>query len=219
MRAQAGPGRPQSGRARVLTSALCGLAAALVVVWFVPWQLTVLTGWDVAALVVLTGVWTSVWSFDPDETERFARREDDTRAGAELMLLGAAVASLAGVGLAFLKANEGDALYQPLLTAAGVLTIATSWLLVHTVFTLRYAHLYYTDPVGGIDFKAPRERPDYRDFAYTAFIVGMTLQVSDTDVTQRAVRRAVLRHAMLSFLFGAVILATAVNVIASLLNR
>jgi uncharacterized membrane protein len=87
------------------------------------------------------------------------------------------------------------------------------------VFALRYAHVYYTEPEGGIDFKSKgAERPDYIDFAYTAFTVGMTFQVSDTDITRREMRRQVLWHALISFLFGAVILATTVNVIASLLN-
>jgi len=90
---------------------------------------------------------------------------------------------------------------------------------VHTVFALRYARLFYADPPGGIDFKNHgTEPPDYRDFAYVAFTIGMTFQVSDTDIQSRIVRRTVLRHALLSFFFGAVILATTVNVIASLLN-
>ena len=90
---------------------------------------------------------------------------------------------------------------------------------MHTVFALRYAHIYYTEPEGGIDFKTKGgERPDYVDFAYTAFTVGMTFQVSDTDITRREIRRTVLRHALLSFLFGAVIVASAVNIVATLLN-
>jgi uncharacterized membrane protein len=123
------------------------------------------------------------------------------------------------VVLAFLKANEDMHHQEVLLESFGVVTIVCSWLLVHTVFALRYAHLYYTEPEGGIDYKSKGlERPDYLDFAYTAFTVGMTFQVSDTDITRREMRRQVLRHALISFLFGAVILATTVNVIASLLN-
>ena len=95
-----------------------------------------------------------------------------------------------GVVLAFLKANQGGHPDEALLEAIGVLTIASSWVLVHTVFALRYAHVYYTDPVGGIDFKTKGvEDPDYVDFAYTAFTVGMTFQVSDTDITTRLMRR------------------------------
>ena len=106
-----------------------------------------------------------------------------------------------------------------LLTCASVLTVSLSWAIVHTVFALRYAHAYYTAPVGGIDFKSGEYEPDYRDFAYFAFTVGMTFQVSDTDVNSREMRHIVLRHALLSYLFGAVILGLAVNVIASLLNK
>jgi uncharacterized membrane protein len=82
---------------------------------------------------------------------------------------------------------------------------------------LRYAALYYGRPGGGIDFNSA-EPATYRDFAYLAFTVGMTFQVSDTDITRREMRHQVLRHALISFLFGAVILATTVNVVAGLLN-
>ncbi len=89
---------------------------------------------------------------------------------------------------------------------------------MHTVFALRYAHEFYTPPVGGIDFKTEHELPDYQDFAYVAFTIGMTFQVSDTDIQACRTRRTVLRQALLAYLFGAVILAVVVNVIASLLN-
>jgi uncharacterized membrane protein len=200
-------------------AAACGALAALVVAWFVPWQLTVLVAWDVAAVLVVGTVWIAIGRLTPEETAEFALSEDDTRTGTHLLLLGAALVSLVGVVLAFLKANEGAHHEEVLLEAFGVFTIVCSWLLVHTVFALRYAHVYYTEPEGGIDFKSKgAERPDYIDFAYTAFTVGMTFQVSDTDVTRREMRRQVLQHALISFLFGAVILATTVNVIASLLN-
>ena len=196
-----------------------GALAALVVAWFVPWQLTVLVAWDVTAALVVGTVWIAIGRFTPEETAQFATKEDDSRAGTHLLLLGAALVSLVGVALAFIKANAGMHRQEVLLEAFGVATIVCSWLLVHTVFALRYAHVYYTDPEGGIDFKTTgHERPDYLDFAYTAFTVGMTFQVSDTDITRREMRRQVLRHALISFLFGAVILATTINVIASLLN-
>jgi len=211
--------RTESGRTRVVVAAAFGALAALIVAWFVPWQLTVLIAWDVTAALVVGTVWLSIRHFTAEETQRLAVQEDDTRAGTHLLLLGAALVSLVGVLLAFLKANEGMHREEVVLEAFGVATIVCSWLLVHTVFALRYAHLYYTEPEGGIDFKSKGvERPDYLDFAYTAFTVGMTFQVSDTDITRREMRRQVLRHALISFLFGAVIVATTVNVIASLLN-
>ena len=100
-----------------------------------------------------------------------------------------------------------------------MITIFLSWGVIHTVYALRYARLYYAAPVGGIDFKHKGYDPCYRDFAYVAFTVGMTYQVSDTDIGAHEIRYTVLRHALLSFFFGAVILATTVNVIASLLNK
>jgi uncharacterized membrane protein len=196
-----------------------GAATAFVAAWFAPWQLTILIGWDVTALSVIVSVWVAIGGFNAEETAAFALREDDTRAGTHLLLVGASLVSLVGVALVFLKANEGVHPHQPLLEGAGVITIASSWLLVHTVFALKYAHVYYTEPRGGIDFKSRGgEHPDYRDFAYTAFTVGMTFQVSDTDITQRRMRHQVLRHALISFFFGAVILATTVNELAGLLN-
>jgi len=211
--------RTHSGRTRVMVAAAFGVLAAIVVSWFVPWQLTVLVAWDVTAALVVGTVWISIGRFTPEQTKQFATKEDDSRAGTHLLLLGAALVSLVGVVLAFLKANEGMHRQEVLLEAFGVVTIVCSWLLVHTVFALRYAHVYYTEPEGGIDFKSKgHEQPDYVDFAYTAFTVGMTFQVSDTDVTRREMRHEVLRHGLISFLFGAVILATTINVIASLLN-
>lgn len=207
------------GSVRVVLALVSGAVAAVAVAWFVPWQLTVLVGWDVAALTVVGAVWATVGPFTPEQTAMLATREDPSRAISELLLIGAALASLGGVGMAFVKAHEGDPLYEPLLTVFGVLTIALSWGLVHTLFTLRYAHVYYTGDDEGIDFKSQGvEQPDYLDFAYTAFTVGMTFQVSDTDITRRDMRRTVLRHALLSYVFGAVIVASAVNVIATFLN-
>jgi uncharacterized membrane protein len=197
----------------------CGALAAFAVAWLVPWQLTALVGWDVAALLVLVGTWTRIWSYDGAQTRRHAMSEDETHRGAELLLLGAGTASLLGVAFAFLEAHDEGGAMEVVIEAMGVATIAISWVIVHSVYTLRYADLYYREPEGGLDFKSgPDFQPDYHDFAYTAFTIGMTYQVSDTDVNRHEMRRTVLRHALLSFLFGAVILATTVNVIATLLN-
>ena len=97
-----------------------------------------------------------------------------------------------------------------------VLSIALSWAVVHTVFTLRYANEYCSEG-GGIEFGF--DAPTYADFAYFAFTVGMTYQVSDTGVTSRRIRRSVLRHALLSFLFGTVIVAVTINVVAGFVQR
>jgi uncharacterized membrane protein len=104
-----------------------------------------------------------------------------------------------------------------LRTVLGVVSIAASWLVLHTVLTLRYARLYYADPRGGVGFNQDSD-PTFRVFAYVAFTVGMTFQVSDTTIQKAAIGATVLRHALVSFVFDAVIIAVTVNVIAGLGN-
>jgi len=203
----------------VLESGAVGLLVGVALVSVAPWQLAVLAGWDVVGALLLSRVWLRVGRFSADETKDFATREDDSRASAELLLVTASVASLGGAAFGLLKAHQSGPTLEALLTVGSVLTVALSWAVVHTVFTLRYAHEYYaTSRSGGFDFKSGKYEPDYGDFAYVAFTVGMTFQVSDTDIGSRLIRRTVLRHALISYLFGAIIVAFMVNVIATLLN-
>jgi uncharacterized membrane protein len=195
-----------------------GVVTATVTAFLAPWQLAALVGWAAAALGYVGSVWLTVGRFSPSETETLATREDTGRVPTSLLLLSASVASLVGVGFDLVKANQAHSAGRVVLTVVAVLTVASSWALVQTVFALRYAHEFYTPPIGGIDFKNDKVLPDYQDFAYVAFTIGMTFQVSDTDIQARRTRRTVLRHALLAYLFGAVILAVVVNVIASLLN-
>jgi uncharacterized membrane protein len=104
------------------------------------------------------------------------------------------------------------------LTGIAVFTIFLSWFTVHTLFVLRYARLYYADPPGGIEFAESKEPPDYMDFVYVAFTVGMTFQVSDTGIAQRNIRRTVIRHALLSYVFGTLIIGVAINVVGNLIR-
>ena len=207
-----------SSLARFMLAVATGVVAAAVVALIAPWQLAALIGFDAGAALFVGIVWLSVRGFSPDETREFATREDNGRVATGLLLLSASVASLVGTGFDLMKAEQAHGAGRGVLTFAGVCTVALSWALVQTVFAFRYAHEYYTPPVGGIDFKSDEE-PDYHDFAYIAFTVGMTFQVSDTDIQARRTRRTVLRHALLAYLFGAVILAVVVNVIATLLNN
>jgi uncharacterized membrane protein len=202
-----------SERARVATAAAVGLIAAVSVAFFVPWQLSVLVGWDVTVVTLLLRVWISAARLDSAETARLATAEDNSRQATRLLLLTAAVASLIGVALAAIKAKTEPPGLDVLMTSVVVLTVVLSWALLHTLFALRYTRLYYSGEPGGIDFKNDAA-PDFLDFAYVAFTVGMTFQVSDTDVQARSIRRAVLRHALLSYVFGVVIIAVTINVIA-----
>jgi uncharacterized membrane protein len=211
--------RVPSAAERLLVVTAAGVVFAAVTAFLAPWQFAALGGWDVAAAAYVAWVWTTVGRWGAEDTRTHATREDTSRVATSLILLGASVASLVGTGFDLLKAHQAHTAGRLTLTVIAVLTVALSWTVVHTVFALRYAHEYYSPPVGGIDFKTHGELPDYQDFGYVAFTVGMTFQVSDTDIQARRTRRTVLRHALLAYLFGAVILAVVVNVIASLLNN
>jgi len=176
-----------------------------------------LIGWDILALVYGGWVWRTVWRLDPAAAEADANRQDPGRDLTDLVLLGAAIASLIAVGVVLFGASgaSGDGKY--LQAGLAVASVFVSWTLVHTVFTLKYARLYYSGAPGGIDFN-DEGGPDYRDFAYLAFTIGMTFQVSDTNIQSRDIRRTVLRHAWLSFPLVAVIIATSINLVSGLAN-
>ena len=181
------------------------------------WTVGLTGAWGAAALVTVASTWLRIGSMNADETARHAKAEDYSRSLADLIVLGASVASLVSVGFALVEARHRDGTGKGLLILLAVAVVAVSWLAVHLVFTVRYGDLYYAEPDGGVDFNQ-RERPDYRDFAYFAITIGMTFQVSDTTITSKTVRRQVTRHALLSYLFGAVIVALAINTVASLLQ-
>jgi uncharacterized membrane protein len=197
----------------VVVAAIVGGVAALLL----PWQGAVLAGWIAGAALLIALVWVDLLGCSAMRTQQVATREDNSRFAAQLILLLASVASLVGTGFDLVKASEIHGSERFFLIAIALATVVVSWAVVHTVYLLRYAHEYYSDRPGGIDFKNDLP-PDYRDFAYLAFTVGMTFQVSDTDIQSPDIRRTVLKHALLSFLFGAVILAIAINVVAGLLD-
>lgn len=200
-------------------AAVAGVVGAVVAILLgARWSEVVLAGWIGAAIVYLTLVWHDIASKDADATSRLSQSEDDSRTASESVLLGASVASLVAVVFTLAHAGHDTGAARVATTLFALLSVALAWACVHTVYTLRYARLYYAPPVGGIDFP-DNDPPDYRDFAYLAFTVGMTYQVSDTDLSIKATRRAVIQHALLSYLFGAVILAVAINAVAGLLGR
>jgi uncharacterized membrane protein len=201
---------------RLGISAAIGLVAGVLTAVFSSWVYAPSVGWDVLALVFTSTVWFGIWRMSSDTTAIRATREDTSRPVSDVLTLFAAVASLAAVGIVLVRAHHSQGAEQIGLATLGLLSIAVSWLTVHTIFTLRYAQLYYTEPVGGVDFNEPNLLPTYKDFAYMAFTVGMTFQVSDTEMKSSDVRHTVLRHALLSYMFGSLILAAAVNIIAGL---
>jgi uncharacterized membrane protein len=201
---------------RLAVASGLGAGTAGFVALVAPWQLAVLLGWDASALAyVLTTL--PVLRHDGARTEAVAAREDESRRTADAILLGACVVSLGAVGTGLAEAGRAEGSEELLLTVASTATVVLSWCVVQVVHTLHYASLYYRDPAGGVDFNGTRQ-PDYRDFAYLAFTVGMTYQVSDTNLSSPDIRRRALAHALLSFVFGTVIIATTINIVASILR-
>jgi uncharacterized membrane protein len=204
-------------RNRVLVSLAVGLLAFGIVVVLSPWQAAALIGWDVAATVFMVWVWLIVGRMDGEATAAHAVIEDLSTRTADLILILASVTSLIGVGLSLLEASDKEGFAKALITALASASVILSWATVHTVFTLRYARLYYAGQ-GGIDFNQDNP-PTYGDFAYLAFTIGMTYQVSDTSIRARAIRRTALHHAYMSYVFGTVVVAMTINIVAGLFNR
>jgi uncharacterized membrane protein len=203
-------------RALIVVAPL-GVLAGVALTFAAPWEVAVLTGWDIMALLLLLRIRGVVWNMSARDTARLARIEDPSRGLADSVLVIASVMCIVGVGYTLRMAGQSHGFTEVGLTAIAVISLICSWLIVHVVFMLRYARLYYSDHDGGIEFNEDGA-PQYTDFAYFAFTIGMTFQVSDTNIEEKTIRKSALHHALLSYLFGAVILAMVVNVGASLLK-
>jgi uncharacterized membrane protein len=209
--------RDPVARVRLEIAATFGIVAGVAASFVTFWQTATLIGWDVAASLLITWVWSIVGRLDAEECRTHANKEDPSIPLTEVIVLSAGVALLAAVGLALIRAGQTAGATKAYLIALGILSVALSWGVVHTIFTLRYARSYYSQPEGGVDFNED-DPPTYLDFAYLALTVGMTFQVSDTDLTTKRIRRLALSHAALSYLFGAVIVALVINLVSSLLH-
>jgi uncharacterized membrane protein len=195
---------------------IVGIVAAVLTGTFGSWDYAAITGWDAAAFTFIVWVWSVTARMGVERTKSHATREDPGRAVSDVFLLVAAVASLAAVGGILIQASSAKGATQGLLAGLGVGSVALSWFAVHTLFMLRYALLYYTGADGGVDFNQKAQQPRYLDFAYLSFTIGMTFQVSDTDIQRPTMRATVLRHALLSYMLGAVVVASTINLVVSL---
>ncbi|WP_410809501.1 DUF1345 domain-containing protein [Micromonospora sp. 067-2] len=201
---------------QIVLVAVVGVVVGSVFAALLSPSLAPLVGWDAAALSWLGLVWRKLWPLDAIRTARVAVYQDPNRAVRDVVLLVACLASLLAVGLVLASAHAAPpGPRRELDGGLGVVSVLLSWLVVHTVFAARYARIYYTGPDGGINFNQP-EPPCYSDFAYVAFTIGTTFQVSDTNLTSNEMRRTALRHSMVSYLFGAFIIAVTVNLLAGL---
>jgi uncharacterized membrane protein len=200
---------------RIGMAFLAGNVLALPVAALTSWWLYPLLVWDFASVIYLTWIWSRIWRRDAATTARTAVRVDPTRATADVLVQAAAIVSLAAVGVVLGQAAKHSGAEQVLLAALAVVSVVLSWVVVHTVYTLRYARIYYTPPEGGIHFSGS-EPPRFSDFAYLSFTLGMTFQVSDQNLETNQIRKLALGQCLLSYLFGTVIVGATVNLIVSL---
>jgi uncharacterized membrane protein len=203
---------------RTVTVLIAGLLVAVALLPFVTWGLAVTGGWNAASLAFLLTTWPVIIGADSSRAPQLAAREDETEASARALLVAASVASLLGAGFALRLAGQHGGTPRVLLAGVAVLTVILSWTVINTVYTLRYADQHFRSKPGGIAFGTDdgQQHPGYRDFAYVAFTIGMTYQVSDTTLRDPQIRRTVLAHAVLSYVFGVVIVAGSVNLISGL---
>src|ERR1700729_3109370 len=206
-----------SAGSRVTCALLVGAGIGIFASWFMVPSASILVGWDVAVAIYLGWTWRALLRLDSGSTAPLAKRGDSSAPAAEFLLIGAGHAALVAVAFALVKAGQAVGGTKAYLIAVGLLSVMLSWALIHTVFMLRYARAYYAEPAGGIEFNE-EEPPNYVDFAYYAFTIGMTFQVADTNITLRSIRRTTLHHALLSYLFGSVLLGVVINVVATLLK-
>jgi uncharacterized membrane protein len=214
-------GRSAPTLRRTLVVGSIGLIVAVVLVWFVPWGIAVVAGWDAAAFLFLMSIWPIIVRSDSSRTAQLVSREDPHQAStAAVLLVGASVASLLGVGYALILAGRHSGPLQVLLIGVAVLTVVLSWTVVNTVYTMRYTRQNFMSGDTGLAFGDSErpEAPTYRDFAYVAFTIGMCYSVSDTTIRNRWIRRTVLSHALLSYVFGTAIVGGSVNLIAGLIH-
>lgn len=180
----------------------------------------ILSAWDIFSVCLIILSWLTFFTIGPYQIRNLAKLQDESRSITFIIVLVSNFASLLCILL--LLISNTSKMSEEISLLVAIAGMAFSWVLVHTIFTLRYAHLYYGDSptrpdthAGGLNFPG-EEKPDYIDFAYFSFVLGMTFQVSDVEITSRRLRRLALLHGILSFGFNTIIVAITINVIAGL---
>ncbi len=204
---------------KLLFSILIAIAAYLATSGlFHVYMLHVLGAWDVFCIIFLVLNWITFFTSRSPQIRMEARKQDEGRVAVFIVSIIATLAALLAV-LVLLTNTEDSFEQLSLMVVCTFGGLILSWGLMHTIFAIRYAHLYYMEEdketEGGLEF--PKEKhPDFLDFAYYSFIIGMTFQVSDVSISSRRIRRLTLLHSLMSFAFNTIIVALTVNLVAGL---
>jgi uncharacterized membrane protein len=211
------PVRIVRARPRLFLSVLIGLivTAALPAEWALTTR--ILVGWDVCLALYLAAALALMAGADIHQIRRQSALADEGRFGILVLTVVAALASLAAI---IIELGGGGGGHDPVRLALATVTIVLSWFFIHTMFALHYAHEFHAahrkNGGGGLAFPG-EEEPDYWDFMYFSFVIGMTSQVSDVAISARSIRRIATAHGIVSFLFNATLVALTVNIAASAL--
>ncbi|MCT4354000.1 DUF1345 domain-containing protein [Streptomyces sp. Je 1-79] len=205
---------PRTAVPRLAGSVVAGAAIGAAVGGLTDVPLGILAGIALAETLFVVAGWVVLWPMDADTTRRDARREDFRPLTDEIIIVAVALCGLGSTVVILLRgaSDTGHA-----AAATGLSGVFMAWAALHLMYATRYAYLYCATSKGGIDFNSD-EPPAYRDFLYFSYNLGMTYQVSDTDVSSARIRAVVLRHSLLSYVFGTSILATAVNLVVGLVT-
>ena len=197
-----------SAVARLAVAVVAGVVAGMVAGVLTDAPLGVIAGITATELFFVVTGWITLWRMDADATRDNTRRQDFRPLLEEILVVAVALCGLVGVVVLLLLRNS------PVVASIALAGVFLAWAALHLMYATRYAHLYYLDPAGGIDFNSEHP-PAYRDFFYFSYNLGMTYQVSDTSVSSTVIRGVVLRHTLLSYVFGTGILATTINLVVS----
>ena len=189
---------------------------------YLTWPARLLGTWNAFVYTTLGLVWTMILTAEPEEVVTKAKLEDSSRTAIFVVVLLGACASVIAVAFELASAKTLDHRHAGMHVLFAIVTIFASWVFVHSTFTLRYAHHFYSldesnEKQGGLNFPDEPE-PDYLDFAYFSFTLGMCSQTSDVSVSASQLRRLVLVHSLISFAFNVAILGFSINTVSGLLS-
>lgn len=213
-----------SGVTKVVICMLLTVAVYIILLFLkVDPKSRIILGWDTFCIFMIFLNWLLFFTTTPNELCTIVEKQDDGLKVIFMIVLVAVCFSLFGTLL--LLNSKGESTFNKIFhTIVSLSPVLFSWILLHTTFTIRYAHLYHDhnklntgSNIGGIDFPQT-DHPDYLDFAYFSFVIGMTFQVSDVVVSSRVIRRFVLMHSLISFVFNTIIVALTINTIAGLIQ-
>lgn len=209
-----------TGRQRLLYG---GLAAAATAAALMPVPLNSmargLAGWCAGVLVYQVLTWWLADTFDARRTRERAQQLDQPNIVILVSMLVVVAVSVVAIAMMLQQVKQLSGWERAAHVALGLVALAGSWLMMHTIYAFHYAHRYYIDqkggtPDGGLDFPGKDDAPEYFDFLYYSFVIGMTSQVSDVQATSKEMRRITLFHSVLAFAFNMLVLALSVNVVA-----